>query len=178
MSDVWKDIAGYEGFYQVSDHGRVRSVTRRVWNYMKKGKVLKAHNNGHSYYNVCWSSNEKKEKHAYIHRLVAQAFIPNPDNKEQINHKDFDKSNNKAENLEWATRAENIKHYRNTPFHRDVMKQVIASKERKYDLQVFKYKDQIVQLYDSGLTIQEIKTKLGVGRDFTTRVLRMHGRLK
>lgn len=178
MSEIWKDIKGFEGIYQVSNTGKVRSFPRKVWNYTKPGRILKPHDNGHSYLNVRLVKEGYEQKHAYIHRLVAEAFIPNPENKEQINHLDFDKSNNHVDNLKWATRTENIRHYRNTPFQREVIKEVVQTRERIFDIKVFKYKDQIISLYDEGHTINDIKKKLNIGRDFTVRVLRMHGRLK
>jgi carboxypeptidase C (cathepsin A) len=78
MEEIWKDIEGYEGLYQVSKMGRVQLY-----------------------------KNNKGYKHFQIHRLVAMAFIPNPDNLPQINHKDENKANNRVDNLEWCTRKYN-----------------------------------------------------------------------
>ena len=103
-NEIWKDIEGYEGLYQVSNQGRVRSL-----NYRKTGKtqVLKPGLSGNGYLNVQLVKNNKI-KHVLVHRLVALAFIPNPDNKPQINHKSEDKTLNTVENIEWATAKENI----------------------------------------------------------------------
>ena len=111
-TEIWKDIEGYEGYYQVSSKGRVRSLTRRVYNYTKPGRILKVHDNGHSYLNVGLSKEGKRNKHAYVHRLVAAAFIEKPEGCTEVNHKDFNKKNNCVENLEWVTDLQNKKHYR------------------------------------------------------------------
>ena len=111
--EIWKDIEGYEGMYQVSNMGRVRSVERTAWN--GKGyrtvaeRILKAGNSGLGYL-VVTLCKEGENKNHLIHRLVAKAFLPNADNLPEVNHKDENKENNKAENLEWVTCSENINH--------------------------------------------------------------------
>ena len=87
--------------YDVSDHGNVYSL--------KKKRNLKLQKTNRGYFVVSLWTN-KKYKHYLIHRLVAQSFIPNPENKSQINHKDGDKSNNHISNLEWCSQSENMKH--------------------------------------------------------------------
>ena len=101
--EIWKDIADYEGLYQVSSLGRVKSLG----NYKSsKEKILKLKSNKKGY--LCVNLyKEGKSKHLKVHRLVAKAFIPNLENKPQVNHKDEDKTNNKVENLEWMTCREN-----------------------------------------------------------------------
>lgn len=101
MEEIWKDIKGYEGLYQVSNLGDVRN---------HKGKVLsKLKNNGNGYLISCLCKEGKQTNH-YKHRLVAEAFIPNPENKPAVNHIDADRSNNKVDNLEWVSTKENIHH--------------------------------------------------------------------
>ena len=107
-SEIWKDVAGYEGLYQVSDKGRIYSVERiDSRGHRRRGRVLKPVNNGHGYLQVglCKGGTRKRK---LMHRLVADAFIPNPKGFLEINHKDENKLNNRVENLEWCTREHNI----------------------------------------------------------------------
>lgn len=115
MKEIWKDIEGYEGYYQVSSLGRVKSLTRKdSLNRTRKGKVLKPFDDNNKGYLLVDLVKFGKSKTVKVHRLVANAFIPNPLNKPQVNHDDGDKKNNNAKNLEWATREENIQHSFNT----------------------------------------------------------------
>lgn len=114
MEEIWKDIEGYEGFYQVSNIGRVRSLDRFVngnhitcdYQFMK-GKILKLRKNRSGYWIVMLRKNSSY-KGMLVHRLVAQAFIPNPDNLPFINHKDENPANPIVTNLEWCTPKYNI----------------------------------------------------------------------
>lgn len=102
--EVWKNISikDYEDFYQVSNLGRVRSVDKvDSLGRLIRGKIKASTNNGNGYL-VVNLKNNGKQKMVTIHRLVAEAFIPNPYNLPQINHKDENKLNNKVENLEWC----------------------------------------------------------------------------
>ena len=109
--EIWKDIEGYEGYFQVSDSGNVRSldriivdcngVSKRIRGFAKKITI-----NADGYRVVTLSKNGK-DKVFFVHRLVAFAFIPNPNGYEFINHKDENKSNNNISNLEWCTCAYN-----------------------------------------------------------------------
>ena len=94
-NEIWKDIEGYEGLYQVSNMGRVKSLQH------SKEKILKPHNTGKGYLMITLSVNGKKTNH-FIHRLVGLVFIPNPHKLPCINHKNCDRGNNMAENLEWC----------------------------------------------------------------------------
>lgn len=107
MNEIWKDICGYEGKYQVSNLGRVKSLYDGHGNYREL--IMKGRNEGHGYLKVDLSK-DGKCKGIRIHRLVAMAFIPNPENKKDVNHINGIKSDNRAVNLEWATRSENLKH--------------------------------------------------------------------
>lgn len=102
MQEIWKDIAGYEGSYQVSNLGRIKSLVRKN---VTKEKILNGGNNGDGYIKV--SLNNKLH---YVHRLVADAFIPKIEGRNFVNHKDENKSNNNVNNLEWCTNKENINH--------------------------------------------------------------------
>lgn len=110
--EIWKPVLGYEGLYEVSSYGRVKSVDRYVKAcYEKyrlhKGKVLSPAKDRYGYLSVVLSYNGK-HKTITVHILVAQAFIPNPDDLPIINHKDEDKTNNRVENLEWCTAKYNM----------------------------------------------------------------------
>lgn len=109
-NEMWKDIKGYEGLYQVSNKGRVKSLTRRVRNKngtsLMRGKIRTPNCRRDGYLQVGLSAKNKVIKHL-IHRLVAEAFIPNPDNLPQVNHIDEDKTNNNVDNLEWCTHKYN-----------------------------------------------------------------------
>lgn len=106
MKEIWKPIIGYEGLYEVSNYGNIKSLNWRNRN-IEKCLYLKKHNKG--YFQVELVKN-KKRKMVLVHRLVAEAFLENPLNKPQINHKDYNRSNNSVENLEWCTINENMTH--------------------------------------------------------------------
>ena len=104
--EEWKDIQGYEGRYQISNLGRVKSLNRkdRLGRNVDE-KILKQHTDTNGYKSVMLSKNNDKKRHR-IHRLVAEAFIPNPDDLPEVNHKidDFEhRGDNRVENLEWCT---------------------------------------------------------------------------
>ena len=99
--EIWKDIEGYEGLYQVSNLGRVKSLK------FGKERIFKGTKNEGGYLQVTLYKEEKIKKYC-IHRLVAQSFIPNPNNLPEINHIDEIKANNRVENLEWCDRKYNI----------------------------------------------------------------------
>lgn len=101
--EIWKEIEGYSN-YKVSDKGRVKSLYKNG-----KEKLLKPSKNKNGYLRVTLTK-DHKVKHIFIHRLVAQAFLENPDNLPQVNHKDENKENNCIENLEWCTASYNVKY--------------------------------------------------------------------
>ena len=121
--EIWKDIKGYEGMYQVSTQGNLKSLDRIV-NHPKsikltlKGGVIKSSVNGSGYKIVQLNKNGKGVIYL-VHRLVSGAYLNNPDNKPQVNHIDGNKANNLLENLEWVTRSENMIHaYENNLNHK------------------------------------------------------------
>ncbi len=109
MNEIWKDIEGYEGDYQVSNLGRVKSLPKECFNgkgyFIRNGCILKPIKSKKGYFNVWCRKNIFK-----VHRLVAKAFIPNPQNLPQVNYIDGDKANNFVSNLEWVTDGENLLH--------------------------------------------------------------------
>lgn len=113
--EIWKDIAGYEGFYKVSNHGNVKSCERIVNHGLGeayrtiKSRIIKPCSDNHGYHLVSLSKNGKVRKHK-VHRLVAGAFLPNPENKPTVNHINETKIDNHVSNLEWATYKENNNH--------------------------------------------------------------------
>lgn len=120
--EIWKSIPGYEGYYEASNLGRIRSVERKIPHPMLltgqtiHSKILKLNKDADGYF-VLSIQKEGKTLFTFAHRLVAMAFIPNPDNKPCVNHKDGNKQNNHVENLEWCTVLENNRHAHRTGLH-------------------------------------------------------------
>lgn len=106
--EIWRPVVGYEGLYEVSNTGLIRSLDRFVGNRNRiKGKILSIQIEKGGYCSVALSKYGKMKRYK-IHRLVAQAFIPNPEGLPQVNHKDEDKTNNSVDNLEWCSSKYNI----------------------------------------------------------------------
>lgn len=115
MEEIWKDVIGYEDAYQVSNLGCVRSVDRIILNtsgryILVHGKVLKLRHNNNGYLYVILSKCQSK-KFVFVHRLIASAFLPNTDNKPEIDHINAIRDDNRVSNLRWVTKIEN----RNNP---------------------------------------------------------------
>lgn len=112
MDEIWKDIEGYEGLYQVSNFGRVRSLDRYIEREGKgvvlfKGAIMKQRLNAQGYWRVALHNKHHESKGWFVHRLVALAFIDNPLELPIINHKDQNPKNNRVENLEWCNQKYN-----------------------------------------------------------------------
>lgn len=134
--EIWKDIKNYEGLYQVSNLGRIKSLGNKI-NH-KNSIYLKKRPNKYGYEYVILQNNKKK-KSKTVHRLVAEAFISNLENKKQVNHIDGNKLNNNVDNLEWSTPSENIKHSFRTGLKKPTRKQVY-----QYDLN-----NNLIAIYNS-----------------------------
>lgn len=116
--EIWKDIKGFEGLYQISNFGRVKRLPKKVFNagllnkskcFVSKEIIIKNATISKGYQGVTLTK-EKKRYPKKVHRLVAEAFIPNANNKPQVNHIDCNKKNNCVDNLEWCTNSENQLH--------------------------------------------------------------------
>ena len=162
-NEVWKDIKDYEGLYQVSNFGRIKSLERYKNCHSKKvlvkEKLLSGHTrrpNTNDYLNVVLSKNGECKRYA-IHRLVAQEFIDNPDGKPQVNHIDGNKQNNRADNLEWCTNKENCIHaVKNGLFRKKKNKKIIQLSLRGEKLKVWD-------------TLAEIQDELGIDKRLVHR---------
>jgi hypothetical protein len=117
-----KEIKGYEGLYSVDEKGRI---------YGKKGFEINPYDNGYGYMVIDLRDKSGTKKHKRVHRLVAEAFIPNPYNLPEVNHKDENKQNNSADNLEWCTSSYNKKYGTGSKRRSDGMKKVW--RERRAD---------------------------------------------
>lgn len=105
--EIWKDIKGYEGLYQISNFGNVKSLPKCAGRSKRKEKLITAHLDKDGYLRVSLCKNNKVS-YKGIHKLIAEAFIPNLNNYNQINHKDENKVNNNIDNLEWCDCKYNI----------------------------------------------------------------------
>lgn len=126
MEEIWKEIEGYEGLYEVSNFGRVKSLKRD-----KNGKLmsLQKDKDGYPVVGLYFKGNLKLHK---VHRLVAQTFLSNPDNLPQVNHKDEDKTNNMVDNLEWCTPGYNTNYgTRNIRVRNKELGKIVSEESRK-----------------------------------------------
>lgn len=156
--EEWKDVVGYEGFYQVSDKGRVKSLDRvDCLGHARKGIILKQRVTKWGYMRTMLYKNGVSKQES-IHRLVGKAFIPNIENKEQINHIDGVKTNNSVFNLEWCSLSENRKHaYRTGLQHPQIGEANGFSKLKEWQVR------EIREIYKrGGYTKRELGRKYGV----------------
>lgn len=124
---IWKEIQGHPN-YEVSDEGQIRSrdktvTTDKGWSFFSKGRILKPWKGTSGYHIVQLTDNQR----ASVHRIVATAFIANPNNKPQVNHKNGNKLDNRVVNLEWMTSRENNMHAKEVGLHNDRV--VVAQKD-------------------------------------------------
>ena len=115
--EIWKDVLGYEGYYQISNLGNIKSVDRYIKSrsgnlFLRKGKPMFPAQNGNGYLHVILNKNNKPKNHR-IHRMVALVFLPAQEHRTDVNHIDGNKLNNRVDNLEWTTHKENCDHSMN-----------------------------------------------------------------
>lgn len=104
--EEWREVLGYDTLYEVSNFGRVRTRRNGVLGYQNEYRMVEPRDNGKGYLAFNWKVGGR-QKTAYVHRLVAEAFIPNPEKLEDVNHKDENKENNHVDNLEWVSHRYN-----------------------------------------------------------------------
>lgn len=169
--EIWKDVVGYEGIYQVSNFSRVKSLEVKRFTKANnsfstyKEKILNQSLTKDGYLKITFTVNKQK-KTFLVHRLVAIAFIPNPENKPEVNHKDGIKTNNFPDNIEWNTPDENQKHaYRNGL---KISKKGIENLSSKLtEKQVFE-----IRKFEGLKTQKELSKIYNVGTSTIGRVLR------
>lgn len=161
QTEIWKPVVGYEGLYEVSNMGRVKKL------FDEGFMILKCNLSNKYPYNICGiSKKDAKIKTVYTHRLVAEAFIENPENKPQINHKDYNTKNNNVNNLEWVSAKENMNH-----------RSLIPKKKSK--ITPFPVAESIRALYAQGeLSQLAISELYGVSRRIVNRIVNNKGRTK
>lgn len=166
--EEWRPVVGYEGYYEVSDLGRVKSLTRTIEfkggrEVTLKGKMIKPGKHSTGYLVVGLNKNHIQEMKR-VHRVVAEAFIPNPENKPQVNHLNGIKTDNSLINLEWNTVKENIRHAFDTGLNK--------RGEMHYGTQLMKWEVlEVCDLLDfTKMTLAEIAVKFNTSRNTITSV--------
>ena len=172
--EIWKDVIEYEGLYQVSNLGQVKSLDRLA-NHAKgglrifKGKILKSRIDSLGKYTRVSLSKFGKTKDFLVHRLVGQMFIPNPFNKEEINHINGVGKDNKSSNLEWVTRSENIQH----SFNIGIRKPTILTREQcaltKLNSEDLK---RVISFYLQGVSIKKLSVDYNMSESGLSKTIK------
>lgn len=146
-NEIWKDIVGYEGLYQISNFGNVKSLNYRR---TKKAKVMipKINNSGYKWVEL---SDGRFKKQLLIHRLVAMAFLENPNNYPEVNHKDENTLNNEVDNLEWCTHLYNVRYF----FERHKHENIVGRKPIKVLINQLTLDGELIETWDSYLTLNK-----------------------
>ena len=167
MEETWKDIKGYEGRYQVSNMGRVKTINRHKSDGRIQKEKIRISEIDHRGYEFVLLYNENGYKRYSVHVLVANAFIPNPNNKPQINHIDGNKINNIANNLEWVTASENQMHAIRNGLSKPKRGEEHTGCKLTYD-----NVQQIRKMRQSGKTYYEIGREFNVSYTYVGRIIR------
>ena len=155
IEEAWRPVVGWEDYYEVSNLGQVRSLDRLCWNgqarWLKKGKLikptLKTKVRDCPRYLQVRLSVEGQQKTLSVHRLVAKAWVPNPENLPEVNHLDEDPFNNQATNLEWCTRSQNMR-------HGTAIQRITATRRKRGFKEILARTKPIIQMDKAGNTIQ------------------------
>lgn len=168
-NEEWKDVVGFEGIYKVSNLGRIRSMGYGG----KSGKILANHIDKGGYQKIRLTKNGSSYSFL-VHRLVAQAWIPNPNDYKTVNHKDFNTQNNRVENLEWMSQWQNNEYSRKAGhYHYSEKAREAARNNRKISDEIAKL---IYADFQSGVKQSELAAKYNVTRAFVCRLV--HGRCR
>jgi hypothetical protein len=168
LTEYWVDISNYEGYYQVSNYGNVRSLDRVIKEktgktQTLKGRILKPHTNSSGYYQI--NLNRKSVRTTFaIHQLVAQAFLDNRSRKPLVNHINGIKTDNNVNNLEWATYSENLEHAYKNRLRQAVKTNEVASKNYKRKLTEQQVREIRLLIAAKSLTLKQIANQYDVGR--------------
>lgn len=171
MQEIWKDIKGFEGYYQVSNLGKVRSLDRveyyqrkdsdKITRRSRKGKMLITKTDRYGYEVAHLRKDGEVNIYPTVHRLVAESFIDNLHNKPTVNHKDCDKKNNVVSNLEWNTISENTKHASDN----GLLKPTVVSMrgERNISFKMFPHVvERMFDLLSQGISKKDVAKEIGV----------------
>lgn len=146
MEEIWKDIKGYEGLYQVSNLGKIKSLN---YNHTKKEKILKSLKRKNNYLKIRLYKNKKYNTY-FIHRIVAENFILNENNLPIVNHIDGNPSNNCVNNLEWCTQKQNVQHSIITGLRKKMREYGNARIVGQYDLD-----NNLIKIWDALIDIEK-----------------------
>ena len=163
--EEWRDIEGYEGYYQVSNHGNVRSLDRTTLGrdgvkYPHKGVVFKPTTNKNGYKYVVLKKDGGFKGYT-VHGLVARAFVEKANGKTEVNHKDGDKTNNRVSNLEWVTHSENEKHAVKTGLLNMAKAQMISAEQHRKPVRQIGEDGKVLAVFESAT---EASAALGICR--------------
>lgn len=167
MKEIWKDIKGYEGLYQISNLGNVKKIKNKKYNINKKeveekeiNKYISIGKHKLGYKNVKLTDKNGIRKNLFLHRIIAEAFIENPNNFNIINHKDGDKSNNDINNLEWTSQKDNVNHAWKNGLCENVRKVCAINGRKKSKKIIQKNKNgEVIKVWNSTM---DIERELGI----------------